>query len=411
MICQNCGKENDVSIYDLSYLCSECGTEMVNYQPVKKKRSIRKILVVVFALVLVFGVAAYGKMQSNPLNRLAMGYARTMNSNKIEAKTTISYESDDTVFDEIKIVNQMTAYPKNLDVYMNMQLYYKDNKAGSIKGSIQDGIGYLSSDELMKEDFLYYKIEDYEDFINDYQIILGIYKKLSSKGVKWTKYTEAMNEAFGRDLKKDFNTITMKIDTDTFVDAILAFVEVAKKDDDLKVWAKENLTIILEELEDHKDDFESIDIDEDFLKDFDDAYDEFIDGFEDMEDELKDQLEYSISGMNMITDIEVIYELSVFNRIKSVTYKYSVYDFKIYIKTELDDGAKKETYSLKDGLDAKDTEELEEYLSGDLAEHLADYQKENETFKELMKDLEKEGLSNAGLYDLFQRFDSTLDDL
>ncbi|MBN2221692.1 MAG: hypothetical protein JW708_05735, partial [Vallitaleaceae bacterium] len=245
-------------------------------------------------------------------------------------------------------------------------------------------------------------------------------KKLSTKGVKWTAYSDAVNKALGRDLKKDFNTITMKIDTDTLVDVLVEIIEVAKEDDDLKEWAKENLAIIAKELEDHRRDFEIIDIDKDFIEDlkdfveddFEDGYDEFMDSLEDMEDEIKDELEYSMSGMGSFTDIEVICELSALNRIKSITYEYSISDYKVMVTTEFDDGAKKEKYKLEDGLDAEDTDELEDYFSDEFMDHLEDYQKENEAFENLMKDLEKEGLTeNGGFLDFFYEFESILNDL
>ena len=83
MICKNCGKDNDVSMNEVSRFCSECGTELVDNQPSKKKKSFRKILAVVIVFVLIFGAVSYGKLQANPVNRLAMGYAKAMNRNKV----------------------------------------------------------------------------------------------------------------------------------------------------------------------------------------------------------------------------------------------------------------------------------------------------------------------------------------
>lgn len=420
MICKNCGKDNDLSSNEVSHFCSECGTELVDHQPTKKRKSVRRIFAVIIVLVLAFGAVSYGKLQANPVNRLAMGYARAMNRNKVELKTSMTFEMDNKVLDEIKLVNQMTFYPKDLNADLNMQMYYEEKKAGSIKGSIQNGIGYISSDEFMKDDFIYYEFDDFEDVMNDYQILFDIYKKLSTKGVKWAEYSDAVNKALGRDLKKDFNTITLNIDTDTLVDVMVAIIEVAIDDDDLKECAKDNLSFISRELEDHKRDFEIIEIDKDFLKDledfleddFDDSYDEIMDSLKDMEDELRDELEYSMSGMGSFTDIEMICELSAFNRIKSITYEYSISDYKVIVKTEFDDGAKKDKFKIEDGLKIEDMDELEDYFSNDFQDYIEDYQKENEVYEKLSKDLEKDGLTDEdSLLDFLIEFDSFLNDL
>mgnify|MGYP000899940067 CR=1 FL=1 len=302
--------------------------------PKKKKKSVKKIILAVAAVFILYILMSNIILAFSPATRLLKGINDFGKFSKFtsEVSLTLDYKGSDKtldLLDNIGVAGTISTDMEKLLVESSVKLLYNKKKVTELKAGINDKLVWIDPLDLHKDKF-YYEFDNKTAVASSKEIDIyrNAFRKISLD-FNEKEYLKIVKDVFGKDLKNSLGKVTITLDGNTIAELLDEFLEYAKEDKKLMKSVRTEGIKFIKNIMKHGEkgqlstlyDRDSFEIALEFFED--------KEGFEDSFSFVIESLQYQLNNIlyyfdNLMPEINITLHYGLFNKLNKVTANFTV---------------------------------------------------------------------------------------